>query len=168
MAKTSVSNRGKVVLGILLALTRKKTLSGILNAALQTACRDFGAEAGTIFLMDRRGGQLQFAAVLGHHTKTLKRMRISPDSGVVGWTVRNGRTALVPDAPKDPRYAPEVSEKIKYPTRNIACVPIKSGKKTVGAVEVINWKGRMPTKAKIERLQETARVLGKVIETAGL
>ncbi len=166
MAKTRLSDRAKVLEGLLLTVTDKRSLSVILNAALRMACRDFGAEAGTVFVMDRDGGQLRFAAVLGHHTMTLKRMRISPDSGVVGWTIRNGRTALVPDAPKDPRYAPEVSEKIKYPTRNIVCVPIKSGKETIGAVEVINWRGRDPAKAKIERLQETARVLGKVIEAA--
>jgi len=167
MAKNRKGDRAKILEGILLGITDKKTLPDILKAALQMACRDFDAEAGTVFLVDKRRRQLQFAAVLGHHTRTLKRMMISSNSGVVGWTIRNGRTAVVPDAPKDPRYAPEVSEKIKYPTRNIACVPIKSGKTAIGAVEIINWKGRNPGRQKIERLQETARVLGKVIETAG-
>lgn len=166
MARITDKDRAVILEAILSGIVTKSSLPVLFAKVLNMACKDTKSEAGSIFLVKKGGKELAFASVLGHHSKTLKKMTLSAGKGVVGWTVKNGRSAIIPDAPNDPRYAPEISEKIKFPTRNLACVPIKIGSTCVGAVEIVNWVGDKPSDAKFERLKELARILGKAIAAA--
>lgn len=137
----------------------------VLQVLLEAACKDLGAGAGSIILTGG-GKKGKFVAVVSRRPQSLKRMVLSLDRGVVGWCVRNKRMAWVPNVERDRRYDPKISEKIKFPTRNILCAPVKPGKTVVGAVELINLKDNKPSKAKMDQFRTLVTLVGRVVGAA--
>jgi len=149
---------------VLLELSAGREKARVLDAALETACALFGARAGSIVTRDKTGRKARFAAVKSSRPQALRRMSLSLARGVVGWSIKNGRLAWVPDVSKDPRYDPAVAEKIRFRTDNILCGPIRRGKTVIGALELINIKGRGPTTKEKERFRAVCDALGRILE----
>jgi signal transduction histidine kinase/PAS domain-containing protein len=58
--------------------------------------------------------------------------------GVVGWVAQNGKCALVPSAPDDPRFSPEIDELIGFRTTSLLAVPLCVRDDVIGVLEVVN------------------------------
>lgn len=158
--------RGELFEKVLLSLCGKKDRDRILQAMVETACRDLGAEAGSVILASGGMKKGRFVAVVSRKAQALRKMSIDLHRGIVGWCVRNRRTVWVPDVSADPRYDPNIAEKIRFPTRNILCAPVKAGKQVVGAVELLNWKGKGPSSAQMDRFRGTVDAVGRVVGAA--
>ena len=110
----------------------------VLDNALRCAEEIMEAEASSIFLIDEKQGDLYFHLARGESAEKVMQLRIKMGEGVAGWVARTGESLIVPDAPRDPRFNPEIDAYSGFQTRSILCVPLKIKGRLVGVVEVLN------------------------------
>jgi hypothetical protein len=108
---------------------------------LDLAMEKVGTDAGTVFAADINKSELEFTAVRGPKAKEVARFKIQMGQGIVGFCCQENLGLAVSDAPRDPRFHREISERIGYPTRSILCVPLRVDERVVGALELINKRG---------------------------
>ena len=94
------------------------------------------AERATLFLNDRRTGELYSRVAIGERSREL---RVLNTEGVAGAVFTSGRSAIVSDAYADSRFEPRMDEITGFTTRSLLTVPLKdpSGN-TVGVAQVLN------------------------------
>jgi signal transduction histidine kinase len=93
-------------------------------------------EEASIMLKDYESGDL----MLWSHTPPEKDLsiRLKPGQGIAGWVVEYGKTAIVNDVKKDPRWEPAIDEKGGFDTRSVIAVPIILDGEIIGVIEGIN------------------------------
>src|SRR5258706_4064342 len=82
-----------------------------------------GAERGTLYLVDRRRGEIWSKVLQGGG---LREIRLPVGSGLAGAAVAQRELVNVPDAYGDPRFNPEFDRASGFRTRSILCAPIFS------------------------------------------
>ncbi len=122
-------------------------------------------EAGSLFLVDERTGELVLQVSLRGDIEKKAEIRLRPGQGIVGWVAQHSQPALVPDAPSDERFFPEVDKKSTgFLTRSVLAVPLVSKAKLLGVIQVINPRG---AKAQFDRAdQELLEVLASTVAIA--
>ncbi len=110
----------------------------ILRAIMEKAADLIKAEGWSVLLLDNNRRELVFEAAAGTAGKKLVGMRLKIGQGVAGWVARYGKSLIVPDVTKDPRFYSGVDKKTNFTTKSILCVPMKSRDKIIGVVEVVN------------------------------
>jgi len=121
-------------------LELSQTLGSTLNlrAALQRVLTSLeeshGTLSGIIVLRDEEAGDLAVEASSGGSSNTRSRYRIG--EGITGRVVQSGRPVVVPRVSREPLFL-DRTRVFKRSGRNelsYICVPIKTGRKTVGAL----------------------------------
>ncbi len=97
-----------------------------------------GAKASTLMLLDDKTGELVFSIPTGPSADDLKDVRIPPGVGVAGWVAENQQHVLIADATKDPRFYEKIDAMTGVETKSLLCVPMRSKRKLIGVLEVIN------------------------------
>jgi signal transduction histidine kinase/CheY-like chemotaxis protein len=113
-------------------------LEEVLNLIMKYANIVTDAVASTLMLLDEKTGELVFSIPTGPNADHLKDVRIPRGAGVAGWVAENQTYLLVPDTRKDHRFYPDIDEMTGMETRSILCVPIRSKRKLIGVLEVMN------------------------------
>jgi len=99
-----------------------------------------GADRATLFLLNRKSGELQSRVALGDGGKRLD-IRIPMNSGIAGRVVRTRQVEHVQDPYNDPDFNPAVDRQLNYKTNSILCMPILDRSGEVFAVaQLINRK----------------------------
>jgi len=114
----------------------------LLRIIMETAAETMKAEGSSIILVDEEKGDLYFEVATGEKNEEVKQIRLAKGEGIAGWVAETGRSVLVADPSKDPRWSNRVSVKVNVPTRNMLCVPVVSNGRMLGVLQVINRKGR--------------------------
>lgn len=143
-------------------------------------CRELtGAEAGTAYLVRRKGRERQLVVVQRQNDAVKLRAREEAiplnAASIAGFVAGTGEPALIADAYKTPEGRPygfdKKSETPNYRTQSILCLPIKNFQdRVIAVIELVNR--RAPAKAKpvafsreqINKLVPVARVLSGYIE----
>lgn len=110
----------------------------ILNTIMEKAADLIQAEGWSVLLTDARTNELVFEAASGKAGKKLLGMRLKIGQGVAGWVARYGKSLIVPDVAKDPRFYSGVDKKTRFTTKAVLCVPMRSRDRIIGVVEVVN------------------------------
>lgn len=113
----------------------------ILSAIMAKAADLVDAEGGSVILLNEKTNELTFEAASGKAGKKLLGMRLKVGQGVAGWVARYGKSLMVPDVSKDPRFYSGMDQRTKFTTKSILCVPMKSRDRVIGVVEVVNKVG---------------------------
>src|SRR5690606_29787463 len=127
-------------IGLQLNSTLKR--KDLLEIIMETASREMDAEGSSIILVDGESGELYFEVATGDKNDRVKEIRLKAGEGIAGWVAQSGESVLIADAANDKRWSNRVSTKVNIPTRNMLCVPVVSGGKTLGVIQVINKKGQ--------------------------
>jgi GAF domain-containing protein/class 3 adenylate cyclase len=110
----------------------------VLERILEGIRRLLGADHASILLFEEHAKKIEFRAVSPPSMKqTLRNLELKLGQGVVGWTIKEGKPALVSDAQKDERFFPDADKRTKIKTRSIACVPMIVHDKVIGAIEIV-------------------------------
>lgn len=108
-----------------------------LNAAVARCMAHLGAEAGSIFLLEREALVCRACAgpvdVLG--------LELKPGQGIVGQAVTHNSARIVRDVAADPEFAAMVDADTGFVTRSILCVPLAVRGRPLGALELLNKRG---------------------------
>jgi PAS domain S-box-containing protein len=95
-------------------------------------------------------------------------MRLKPGQGIAGWVLKNEKAVFASDVQSDPRFFPEVDQKLGFESRVIACVPIQVQERTIGILEAINPRRGSLSQEQIDLLTGIAGLAGTAIIHAQL
>lgn len=113
-------------------------LVDVLSLIMKYANIVTGAKASTLMLLDDKTGELVFSIPTGPSAEELKDIRIPPGVGIAGWVAENQQHVLIEDAGKDPRFYKKIDHLTGGETKSLLCVPMRSKRKLIGVLEVIN------------------------------
>ena len=128
-----------VLLDIIKAISAETDFDGLLQLIMQETTRVMEAERSTLFILDRKRGELWSKVAQGLERQLI---RLKLGAGITGSVASTGEPLNIPEAYEDPRFNPEVDRQTGYRTRTILCMPVlhKDGK-VVGVLQVLNKKG---------------------------
>ncbi|WP_139999758.1 PP2C family protein-serine/threonine phosphatase [Paenibacillus paridis] len=139
-------------IGLRLSSTIKR--KELLEIIMATTARTLRAEGSSIILVDEKTKELYFEVATGEKNEEVKQIRLKAGEGIAGLVASTGESVLIADVSKDTRWSNRVSAKVKIPTRNMICVPVRSNGKTLGVLQVINKKGKRAFNGQDLRLLE--------------
>src|SRR5512142_2708120 len=120
------------------ALTSSLNLDSVLQTIMDKMAEYFRPDTWSLLMVDEAKDELYFAIAVGDAAEALKTVRLKMGEGIAGWVARHGESLLVPDVRTDPRFAKRIDEMTKWQTRSIICVPLKSKKRVLGVIQLIN------------------------------
>lgn len=119
-----------------LALGTTLDLEQLLELILARITEVVEAERATLYLLDEAKDELVSRVVQGGE---VRQIRLKVGDGIAGHVAKTGRTRLVKDAYKDPRFDPSWDNASGYKTRSILAVPMKNHLgRTIGVIQVLN------------------------------
>jgi len=122
------------------ALTQTLELEEILLAIMEKMAQFFGPERWSMLMVDDKAQQLYYAIAVGEDAETLKGLRIPLGEGVAGWVASTGNPLVVPDVSLDEQWSAFSKAHPELNIQSIACVPVRSGDKTLGVIQLLNSK----------------------------
>ena len=100
-----------------------------------------GSPTSTIIFTPPPPQTLNGSAVLSKRSE----IRFPADRGIAGHCARLGETVNVVDAYADPRFNADVDRKTGYRSRGLLAVPVKTRRRVLGVLQVVNKFGRSRT-----------------------
>ncbi|MBN2375903.1 MAG: HAMP domain-containing histidine kinase [Sedimentisphaerales bacterium] len=159
----------EAILSISLSLAGKLELPLVLGAALDMVGKLIGAEGASILLIDPNTGGMEFYITEGPGAQIAKTIPLPPKAGICGYVAQNGQSLIINDAQHDPRLYRQVDQSTGMTTRNILCVPIQSGEKLWGVLELINKnQGRDFSQRDLRLSEIVATQIGLALENSHL
>ncbi len=138
-----------------------------LQAIFEVANELIGIKDSFLIIYDDQTQLLHFHLATGEKNQELNKLTLKPGQGIAGWVFEHGIPLFVPDVTRDPRYKPEISERLYVETRSVLCAPIRSGKRVIGVFEIINWIDGRPLEEKdVPLLTAFAALIGIVLENS--
>lgn len=122
------------------ALTASLELEEILGAIMDKMAQFFGPERWSMLMVDDKSNELYYAIAVGENTESLKGLRVPLGEGVAGWVASTGNPLVVPDVALDPHWSAFANKHPDLKIKSIACVPVRSGNKTLGVIQLLNSK----------------------------
>lgn len=122
------------------ALTSSLELEEILSAIMDKMAQFFGPERWSMLMVDEKTNQLYYAIAVGENADSLRGLRVPMGEGVAGWVAATGNPLVVPDVKLDPHWAAFSAKHPELNIQSIACVPVRSGNKTLGVIQLLNSK----------------------------
>lgn len=119
------------------SIRNTKRLEEALTAALDTVVEVIHAQAGTFWFYDQFGdGRIRPKAVFGGGD--LKGFSLLPGEGIAGKVIQTGKSEIISDCQKDPRWAGKADAKTGFRTESMICVPLSLKQVVFGCIQVIN------------------------------
>jgi len=122
------------------ALTSSLELEEILGAIMNKMAQFFGPERWSMLMVDDKCNELYYAIAVGENAESLKGLRVPMGEGVAGWVASTGNPLVVPDVALDPHWSAFANKHPDLKIKSIACVPVRSGNKTLGVIQLLNSK----------------------------
>ena len=122
------------------ALTSSLELEEILGAIMDKMAQFFGPERWSLLMVDDTSGELYYAIAVGENAESLRGLRVPLGEGVAGWVASTGNPLVVPDVALDPHWSAFANKHPDLKIKSIACVPVRSGNKTLGVIQLLNSK----------------------------
>jgi GAF domain-containing protein len=110
----------------------------LLRSIVDVARAIFRARAASVFLLDAGADELVFEAVSGEGEESLVGRRFPSSTGIAGWVLVTGQSLVLDDVTADPRFASQAAESTGYVPKAIMAVPLLSGERTLGVLEVLD------------------------------
>ena len=122
------------------ALTQTLELEEILLTIMQKMAQFFGPERWSMLMVDEAAQQLYYAIAVGEDAESLRGLRVPLGEGVAGWVASTGNPLVVPDVSMDLQWSAFSRAHPELNIQSIACVPVRSGEKTLGVIQLLNSK----------------------------
>ena len=119
-------------------------LAELIQIIMRKAREITDAERSTLFLLDAETGELVSKVAEGQSAE----IRVPKGQGIAGQVAATGKPLNIPDAYAHPLFNQDVDQKTGFRTRNLLCVPMRTGEgETIGVTQVINKKAGPFTEA---------------------
>ena len=122
------------------ALTQTLELEDILRAIMEKMTGFFNPERWSMLMVDERTQELYYPIAAGETSESLKHLRIPMGEGLAGMVASTGNPLVVPDVSLDPQWSAFSRAHPELRIQALACIPIRSGDKTLGVIQLFNYK----------------------------
>jgi diguanylate cyclase (GGDEF)-like protein len=122
------------------SLTSSLELEHILLAIMEKMAQFFGPERWSLLMVDEAANQLYYAIAVGEDSESLRGLHVPLGEGVAGWVAATGNPLVVPDVSLDPQWSAFSKAHPELRIQSIACIPIRSGTRTLGVIQLLNSK----------------------------
>jgi diguanylate cyclase (GGDEF)-like protein len=119
------------------ALTQALELEEILLVIMAKMTGFFSPERWSMLMVDEQAQELYYPIAAG---ESLKDLRIPMGEGLAGYVAVTGTTLIVPDVSIDTHWGDFARAHPELNIQSIACIPITSGDKTLGVIQLFNSK----------------------------
>ena len=117
-------------------------LDPLLAAIAAAATSVLDCERATVFLLDRKAGELYSRLATGIAGKPIEEIRFPVTLGIAGEVARSGAAINIPDAYADSRFNPEFDRRSGFRTRSMLTIPLVAHDgATVGVLQLLNKLG---------------------------
>lgn len=114
-------------------------LGPLLRRIMEITKSLMDAESCSLFLIEKKSGDLVFHATTGDDEAQLKEVcRLKMGCGIAGWCAEHVETVRLSDVYGDKRFNAEYDRLTNFTTRNMICVPLLIHGKLIGVSQVIN------------------------------
>jgi diguanylate cyclase (GGDEF)-like protein len=120
------------------SIVAERTIRGVLDRVMEHIGSFFGPLNWSILLVDSGAGELVFARVVGRSAEALTGRRIPIGQGIAGWVAQRGTSAIVECPKEDPRWTDRLDLLTGFNTESIIAVPLRSGDRVFGVIELLN------------------------------
>ncbi len=112
-------------------------LKRIISAAMEL----LDIEASSILLVDPSTGELRFE-LADTMDQNMTNIIVPMEGSIAGWVVTHGEPRVIEDVTQEPNFFKNVDDVLKFETRNVLAVPLRTHKKVIGALEAVNKRSR--------------------------
>jgi diguanylate cyclase (GGDEF)-like protein len=120
------------------SIVAERTIRGVLDRVMEHIGSFFGPLNWSLLLVDSSRGELVFARVVGRSAEALTGMWLPLGEGVAGWVALRGASAIVENPAEDSRWSERIDKITGFKTESIVAVPLRSGDKVFGVIELLN------------------------------
>ena len=141
------------------------SLRELLDRLMEQIGAIFAPRQWSVLMRNRRTGELTFRLVVGEGLDSLKGKKLARGEGVAGWIAEYGESVIIGDVLHDPRFDSRIDALTGFRTQSIIGVPLKSGGRVFGVIELINkLNGEAFTAYELKILQTLADFAAIAIE----
>jgi diguanylate cyclase (GGDEF)-like protein len=130
--------RLSVFSGIGTSIVAERSIKGVLDRVMEHIGSFFGPLNWSVLLVDGERDELVFARVVGRAAEALTGQRIPIGEGVAGWVATHGVSAVIERPSEDSRWSDRIDKLTGFKTESIIAVPLRSGDKIFGVLELLN------------------------------
>ena len=159
----------EALLRISMALPEYPDLEELLDFISGEIKSLLNVEGALIILLDEERKELFFQGAAYDDLATQKRIkgiRFPSNKGVSGKVIRTGEPMLVLDTSKDLDFYASVDEELRFHTRNMLAVPLRSSDRIIGVLCALNKKENVFEESDVELLNMIAGTVALSIENA--
>jgi diguanylate cyclase (GGDEF)-like protein len=120
------------------SIVAERTIRGVLDRVMEHIGSFFGPLNWSLLLVDSGAGELVFARVVGRSAEALTGKRMPIGQGIAGWVAQRGTCAIVECPKEDPRWTDRLDLLTGFNTESIIAVPLRSGDRVFGVIELLN------------------------------
>jgi PAS domain S-box-containing protein len=143
-------------------------LDEVLATILDEMRELLGVTGGSIWLHDPQSGDLVCRQAAGPDSEEVRRWRLAPGEGLVGWTTSHGEALIVQDAQADDRHVGRLGEKIGLALRSVASVPLQVKGSVIGTLQAVDTEAERLGPDDLRLLEPLAASAAIAIENARL
>ena len=129
----------KVFHDVARALTSSLDLDSILGAIMQQMEPFFEPECWSLLIVDEEQQSLFYAVAAGKSSGD-RDQRLAIGEGMAGWVAQHGEPLIVSEPGKDARFAAQISPIPIATVRSAICLPLRSRARTLGVIELLNYR----------------------------
>ena len=122
------------------ALTSTLELNVVLRSIMSQMEQFFGPETWSLMMVDEAAQDLYYAIGVGKNSEAVNKVRIPLGTGIAGWVATAGVPLIIPDLAADERFSGFLEANPDIDLTSIACVPIRSGEKILGILQLMNYR----------------------------
>lgn len=111
-------------------------LDRILDQSVELLMEVIPSEAASFYLVV--GDTLNFEVAKGEKGDQLVGGHMKMGQGIAGWVAKTGIPYLTNDVVREPKWERRIAEEMKFDTRSILSVPVKSKEEVIAVVQLIN------------------------------
>ncbi len=120
------------------SIVAERSIRGVLDRVMEHVGSFFGPLNWSLLLVDSAKGELVFARVVGRSAEALTGQRVAIGQGVAGWVAQRGVSAIIENPSEDSRWSDRLDHMTGFETESIIAVPLRSGDKVFGVIELLN------------------------------
>jgi PAS domain S-box-containing protein len=154
---------------ISMALPSYPRLEGLLDYLSSEIKRVLEVEGALVILLDEAKKEFYFLGAAYDDRDTQRRakeVRYPATKGVSGRVLKTGEPVIVPDTSKDPDFYGFVDEQMRFKSKSMLDVPLKSGDRIIGVLCAINKKKGAFDQSDVELLSLIGSTVALSIENA--
>ena len=116
-------------------------IAALFHQLLELVLHTCNTENGSLIMLDDDTNELEFVDVIGDSRDALINHRINIETGIVGTTVKTGQAILIENVHMSKQWSSSIDEYLSFHTESLMCVPLKTGQRVIGAIELVNHAG---------------------------